>query len=581
MFKKLFNILPGDLKISFYYLLLILFLLNLFQIVSISSIIPLLSILLDENLIFNNKYLYFIYEKYNFENVKDFKIVISIICSILVSLSSFLVLLSNYNITKFQENFLLSFEKKFVQYYLYGPYSTISSKNISYSLNLISSYLPKVRDNLLSRYLNLYNQFILLLIIVIPLFVYKPKIVLILMLTLIVYYFVFYKIFKNFFKKVGDYFNNISYMKNKIIYESMNNIKYLFFFKNKNLIFEKYDFAAKKLAYAQVKVSLIGGIPRVFIEIILFLGIVITSTILLLNYTNLNNIFITMSAFAIATIRAVPALNSLFANYVGIKIGVPTFKLFLFENNKIDNFLKKKDLNSIKSNKIIPFKKNLELKNFSFKYPDSNFKLSNINLKVKKGDFLGIVGETGSGKTTLVDLICGLQKTSKGSFLVDGKKINSKNIDLFRNNIGYVPQEIYLSDASIYENITLNIFSETDKKNNLNHIKNELILANLFKFVNSLPKKVETVVGERSSKISGGQKQRIGIARALYPKPQIIVFDESTNALDRITERKFLKTMKTISQKGYTIIMITHKHEVLKYCNKVIEIKNGSLKRIK
>ena len=97
MFKKLFNILPDDLKISFYYLLLILFLLNLFQIVSISSIIPLLSILLDENLIFDNKYLYFIYEKYNFENVKDFKIVISIICSILVSLSSFLVLLSNYN----------------------------------------------------------------------------------------------------------------------------------------------------------------------------------------------------------------------------------------------------------------------------------------------------------------------------------------------------------------------------------------------------------------------------------------------------------------------------------------------------
>ena len=202
MFKKLFNILPGDLKIGFYYLLIILFLLNFFQIVGISSIIPLLSILLNESLIFDNKYLFFVYEKYNFENVKDFKIAISIICSILVSLSSFLVLLSHYSITKFQENFLLSFEKKFVTYFLYGPYSAISSKNISYSLNLISSYLPKVRDNLLSRYLNLYNQFILLLIIVIPLFLYKPKIVLILMITLIVYYFVFYKFFKNFLKRL-------------------------------------------------------------------------------------------------------------------------------------------------------------------------------------------------------------------------------------------------------------------------------------------------------------------------------------------------------------------------------------------
>ena len=581
MLKKLYNILPKNLKIDLYYLLIILFFLNFFQVVGISSILPLLSILLNDNLILENEYVFNVYQYFNFKELLDFKIFIAIVCSILVSTSSFLALFSNYKITKFEENFSLAFEKKFFNYYLYGPYNIISSKNISYSLNLITNYLPKVRDNLLSRYVNIYNQTILLIIILIPLLIFKTKIILILITTLFLYYFVFYKIFKNFFKKVGNFYNEISFVKNKLIYESLNNIKYLFFFKNKRLIYDKFSDAAKKLASAQIRVTIVGGLPRVFLEVLLFFGIVGICTYLLISNTDIINIFITLSAFAIATIRALPALNSLFSNFVGIKIGIPTFKLFDFENSKIDSFIKSNKKNKLKNKNIIQFKNYIELKNFSFKYPESNFKLDNVNLKINKGDFIGIVGESGSGKTTLVDLICGLQKPSKGNFIVDHKKININRVELFRHNIGYVPQDIYLSDASIYENITLDTLVTDKKDNKIDDIRQELILANLYDFVDSLPKKEATNVGERSTKISGGQKQRIGIARALYPKPKIIIFDESTNALDIITEKNFMKTLKSISEKGYTIIMITHKVEVLKFCNRVIEIKNGILKKIK
>ena len=222
--------------------------------------------------------------------------------------------------------------------------------------------------------------------------------------------------------------------------------------------------------------------------------------------------------------------------------------------------------------------KNLILKNVSYSYSSSNenkdYVLKNIDLDLVKGDKIGIKGKTGSGKTTLINLITGLIKNYEGEILLNDNDFNI-NLSNWQNKIGYVPQSVYLADESALFNITL-----TDKKNvDFHKVQNILKIVGLYDFFNTLPKKLETRVGERGSQLSGGQCQRLGIARALYRDPSIIILDEATSALDQSTENSILKSL-FVNNKDKTILTISHRNEALKFCNKVIEVKQASINEI-
>jgi ABC-type bacteriocin/lantibiotic exporter with double-glycine peptidase domain len=193
-----------------------------------------------------------------------------------------------------------------------------------------------------------------------------------------------------------------------------------------------------------------------------------------------------------------------------------------------------------------------------------------LNLEIKIGDTVGIFGESGSGKSSFVNLLIGLLKPEKGKILINNTDIFS-NIYFWRKNIGYVPQNIFLIDDTFKKNISLdfNIKSENFQKFN-----ECLKQSELEKFINSLPDGINTLVGERGKRISGGQLQRVGIARALYNNPEILIFDESTSALDRETELEILKNIYKFKDKK-TMIIITHKKELLKNCDKIYKLENG------
>tara|TARA_B100000886_G_scaffold332817_1_gene285979 strand:- start:209 stop:991 length:783 start_codon:yes stop_codon:yes gene_type:complete len=221
----------------------------------------------------------------------------------------------------------------------------------------------------------------------------------------------------------------------------------------------------------------------------------------------------------------------------------------------------------------------LILRNVSYSYSSSNknkdYILKNVDLDLVKGNKIGIKGKTGSGKTTLINLITGLIRNYEGKILLNDHDFNVNLIN-WQNKIGYVSQLVYLADESALFNITL-----TDKKNvDFDKIQKILKIVGLYDFFNSLPKKLETRVGERGSQLSGGQCQRLGIARALYREPSIIILDEATSALDQLTENSILKSL-FVNNKDKTIITISHRNEALKFCNKVIEVKNASVNEIK
>jgi len=240
------------------------------------------------------------------------------------------------------------------------------------------------------------------------------------------------------------------------------------------------------------------------------------------------------------------------------------------------------DLNNLKSTNStndknrLQFKKNITLKNIFFQYPNSKKTvLNNVNLNISARSKIGIVGATGSGKTTIVDIILGLLELQKGRFEVDGKLIEKNNLRSWQNSIGYVPQNIFLADDTVLANIAFGV-----EKNIINQqsVENAAKVASLHEFVvNELSEKYQTYIGEKGIRLSGGQRQRIGIARALYQNPKLLILDEATSSLDSLTEQDVMDAVYNMG-KDLTVIMIAHRLSTIKKCDSIVVIENGEIK---
>ena len=290
---------------------------------------------------------------------------------------------------------------------------------------------------------------------------------------------------------------------------------------------------------------------------------------LIANVGNFINAIPIISLYVFAGYRLIPAFQKIYSSITQLRYSTtPINKLYedfsQLEKKKLTDSLDKFDLN-----------KKISLKDIVFFYPGASKPLFNgVNLDISAGDSVGIIGSSGSGKTTIVDIILGLLQPQRGSLEIDNKKMNINNISNWQKYVGYVPQNIFLLDDSISNNIALGI---EKKKIDQKAIESAAKLADLHNFViNDLPNKYETIIGESGTRLSGGQCQRIGIARALYHQPSVLILDEATSALDIDTENKIMDLIFKIGNHK-TIIMITHRINSLKNFKKIISIRDGKI----
>ena len=238
----------------------------------------------------------------------------------------------------------------------------------------------------------------------------------------------------------------------------------------------------------------------------------------------------------------------------------------------VKNYKSINEMSVIEEKKVyIPFNDTIEVRDICFKYPETKKEiLHNVTFEIPKGKFVGIIGSSGAGKTTFVDILLGLLKPQSGKILIDGLDAN-ENLSGWLNHLAYVPQSIYLIDSSIRENIAIGV--DTNK---IDDVKMEKVLkmAELYDFVQTLPEKANTSVGDKGARISGGQRQRIGIARALYQEPDVLVLDEATSALDAETEKAITGTIQKLKG-SITIIAIAHRLSTLEKCDFKIRFENG------
>lgn len=352
--------------------------------------------------------------------------------------------------------------------------------------------------------------------------------------------------------------------------ESFSGFKELKLFNKQDFFIKNYNDKNTKSNLMNFRFNLLYSFPKVYLEIIGALGVVV---LIILNLDKDDkNSFINavplLGLYFVAFVRILPSVNRILNSIETHRFGFPALRI-------IYNTLKRTVPTNVLLNKInISFNKDIVFKNVGFDFQNKKKIFKNINFKINFGEKIGIIGENGVGKTTLVNLISGLLIPKHGIILSDNQNIH-KNISSFQSNIGYIYQSTFLMNDTFENNISFNAKKDDDHHK---RIENAIKLINLNSVIRKLPKGLETVVGDKGTKLSGGQIQRIGIARALYFNRKILICDEITSSLDSNSEKYIINCLNNLEK---TIIMISHKKSNLHFCSKIYEIKNNQLFLIK
>ena len=534
---------------------------------SIGLIFPILSLMVKGNAANNDFFFSFLFEKVNFFAQDDKIIFFLILFSIVYLLKIFFLIFFQWYKGKFIWDTHNHLSKKIFKKYLEQDLSFFKNNNIGKIIRDVTTEISIFIGSGIGPTINLIsNIFILFGFIIIFLIIdFKITSILIIFVFTLTFLFNYSNIF--FLKRWGLKRQINEGLRISYLNQGVNSIKEAKLYGKEKWFLNKFDYYNQETFNSLRNYDFIKTLPRFFLETII---LVFSVSIILVFFVDqpLSEFVPFFAVLFVAFYRAIPIISQLLVSLQSITYAKPSYELIIKSLNfKSENQITKLDLSPIN------FNKSIEIKNLSLSYNDNqNFVLNNINLEIKKGDKIGIVGESGAGKSTFLDCLMGLTKPTSGNILVDGKNIFSC-IREWQRKIGYVPQSIYLIDDSIKKNIA---FGEDDEVIDIRKINNCIKDTELFSLVNNLPNKENSIIGEKGTKISGGERQRIAIARSLYISPELIIFDEATSGLDLDTENKIIDSINKLSN-DKTIIMVSHKMSSLKNCNKIYEIKEKNI----
>lgn len=550
------------------YLFFLTVIISIVEVFGTISIYPFLEIATNPEIIFRNNYYNFLYNYFNFENQKKFTIFFGMMIFIFFFTTTAISLIVNYKIIIELQIVSATASDKILTYLIN------SKKLINYDIspsNLVRIIVQDTNRFSSSAFalLSLTTKGLILILFFSILFYTNFKITLISFFLFSLTYLLIYLIIQKRLKKNGSLITEEQFKRIHIVNDISSGIREFTLFNKLDIFLNKFKRASYNFAKAVGQNTAITTLPRNLVELLLYLGI-ISSVLYIFTFKELNFKLIipTLGLYFIIFIRSFPAFQQIYSSYSSIKSNINA----ILEIKKLVNL--KKINNKFRKKKSIKINSNIHLKNINFSFKNKKI-LNNLSLKISKGDKIAIIGKTGSGKTTLINLILGFLNFDKGVYLIDNKIKFDENINIY-NNFSFVPQNIYLTNSSIKKNTVFG--SDSTKINNL-LLREVLKTSQLSNFLQNNKDGLRRNVGERGLSLSGGQMQRLGIARALYSNKNIVIFDEATSALDLKTEKKITERIFNL-YKDKTIIFITHKKNFLNYFDKVFLLNDGKLKKI-
>ena len=542
----------------------------LLEAMGIGLIFPFIKLITDPSLIYESKWVGMIFGTVPPKSENDFLALAAAALLGVFIFKNVVLLLVYYGQARFVAFNEAALAERLLENYLKGAYFLHLSRNSAESIRTITASIHGVFRTGLMGYATLASEFILVCALIAILLAVEPWITLGAAVTLSLIIGIFYVSFKNRFAAWGKREQELNKQILQSLQQGLHSIKEVKVLGRQNFIIDGFSRTRRELSRIAVKTTTMNQAPRLWVETVTVAGVLLVIIFILLDGGNPGSTIAVLTLFAAAALRLIPSMNRIIIAMNGIKSS--TYSINLIDDD-INVFQTHSDEDTETDGEDFHFSDSLYVENVSFNYPGTDAKvLKNIDFTLPKGQSLGLVGPSGAGKTTLVDIILGLLVPSEGRIMVDGADIFRAR-QSWQNHIGYVPQSIYMTDDTLRRNIAFGLSDdEIDEKKVLNAVT----LAQLDGLVEELPNGLDTMLGEHAIRLSGGQTQRTGIARALYADPDVLVFDEATSSLDSETEHEISTAVERLKGEK-TLIIIAHRLSTVRKCDRLLFLKGGKI----
>ena len=544
---------------------------TLLDMIGVASIIPFMAVAANPELINTNATLTVIYNAFNFKDQQQFLFSLGILFFVLLITSLVFKALTAYTQVRFVRMLEYSIGKRLIENFLFQPYVWFLDRHSAELGKTILSEVEAVIGGGMMPFMVLITQSILVVAMLALLLIVDPLLALTVGLVIGFVYGLIFILMSKFLSRIGAERVLANQERFIVVNEAFSSPKEV---KLGGLEWGYIKrFSRPSLTYAQHQASaqVIAQLPRFMLEAIIFGGMLLLVLVLMSRNGGIVNALPVISLYALAGYRLMPALQQIYASLAQLRFVGPALDIL---HADLITLKPNEQKHSLDTDMLLS--EDITLNNICFTYPKSTQPVLNgIGLSIPVRSTIGFVGATGSGKTTMIDLILGLLEPQRGTMAVDGCLIDDSNRRQWQRTIGYVPQQIFLSDDSVAANVAFGVPPDEIDQSAVEHAAK---IANLHEFVVvEMPEGYDTTVGERGVRLSGGQRQRIGIARALYHKPQILILDEATSALDNLTEQAVMEAVNNLGNE-ITIILIAHRLSTVRQCDQIYLLEQGQIK---
>ena len=543
------------------------------EVVSIGAVLPFLGVLTAPDTIFSHPIAQPLIQLFNITEPKQLLLPLTIIFAITALLAGAMRILLLWAQTRLSAAVGADLSFSIYRRTLYQPYSVHVSRNSSEVIAGIRGKANSVVQHIILPIMIIVSSIMMLLTIMIVLLAIEPVIASGAFIGFGIIYVVVITLTKSILLRSSQRINQDSIQVIKALQEGLGGIRDILIDGAQAIYCNIYSEADLRLRRAEANIQIISGSPRFGVEALGMALIAILAYSLTFTAGGMLNSIPVLGALALGAQRLLPVIQAIYASWSSIRGGQASLADAL---ELLDQPLPAYADAPLSS--AIPFQHSIILNNLAFKYSENTpwVLQHGLNLSISKGNRIGFIGTTGSGKSTLLDIIMGLLQPTEGSLVVDGVNITEQNHRSWQAHIAHVPQDIFLADTSIAENIA---FGTPLEKIDHARMRQAAQKAQIAQTIESLDKQYNTLVGEQGVRLSGGQRQRIGIARALYKQSDVIVFDEATSALDNDTELAVMDAIENLDDE-VTLIIVAHRLTTLKKCTQIVELADGKIVRV-
>lgn len=570
-FRYLFDL---KLKLKFIGMIFVILFGAAAELLGVSMILPIVTLATDPQAVRTNRYCRLITQFTGIEETNQVLLILIVAMIAVYLIKNIYLAWMTYAMNSFSKNTRLHFSTKLMEAYMKQPYSYFLYKNTAEILRSVNSDTSNMYTVIINV-LQLISQGITSVVLVVFLAVSNIRMTLVIAFLLTACAGAVILIIQKKMRRLGDTYHDINADIIKCSKQAFEGIKEVKIMNKERYFIGEYCDIYHQATKLELAYNLLSYIPKYLIETIAIGGILGYLAVVIVLGGSLSAMIPQLSVFAIAAFRLLPSVNSLYASFTNIAYNMAAIELIYYDIRSVEHV---DDRNiGTEDCEQLRFDHAIEVKNLSFTYDQSDkVILEDVSVTIHKGESVAFVGESGGGKTTLVDNILGILMPQKGSVFVDGVNIN-EIMQSWHRDIGYIPQTIFMMDDTVRRNVAFGVKSEEIDDNK---VWEALRKAQLEEFVKHMEHGLDTEVGEAGMRLSGGQRQRIGIARALYHNPDILVFDEATSALDNETEKEVMAAIDALHG-SKTMIMIAHRLTTIENCDHVYRVENRNIQKIR